>query len=290
MDTPIADVSDTAYWIAWHRALESERADALFRDPYAARLAGERGKTISEAMPTSTVVAWTVVLRTRIIDDFIAFALEQGIDTILNLGAGLDARPYRMTLPGSLRWVEADYAHIIEYKEDCLRGEKPHCRLERVKIDLADITTRRELLQQVDRQARGTLILTEGVIPYLTNEAVASLAEDLRGMSRTRYWIMDYFSEMAQQYRQRQRINQAMQNAPFRFKPGDWFGFFTHHGWKLKDVRYFLDEAQRLGRPMPLPRRLKVMIALTRPFTPKSRLEAMRRFAGYSLLEPSTRH
>jgi len=290
MDTPIADVSDTAYWIAWHRALESERADAVFRDPYAARLAGERGKTISEAMPTSTIVAWTVVLRTRIIDDFIAFALEQGIDTILNLGAGLDARPYRMALPASLHWVEADYPHLIEYKENCLRAETPHCRLERVKIDLADDPARRGLLQRVDGQAGGTLVLTEGVIPYLTSEAVASLAQDLRAMRRTRYWILDYFSAMAQQYRQRKRINRAMQNAPFRFNPGDWFGFFGNHGWKLRDVRYFPEEGQRLGRPIPLPRRVKFIIAMTRLFTPRQRLEAMRRFAGYCLLEPAARH
>jgi O-methyltransferase involved in polyketide biosynthesis len=65
MSSPIRDVSDTAFWIAYHRKLESERSDALFHDPFAAKLAGERGKRISEAMPTSRVVAWTVALRTR---------------------------------------------------------------------------------------------------------------------------------------------------------------------------------------------------------------------------------
>ncbi|HZO21652.1 MAG TPA: SAM-dependent methyltransferase [Steroidobacteraceae bacterium] len=290
MSSPIRDVSDTAFWIAWHRALESERPDALFRDPFAARLAGERGKAISEAMPTSTIVAWTVVLRTRIIDDFIAFAIESGTDTILNLGAGLDARPYRMGLPETLRWIEADYPHIIDYKEDSLRAETPHCRLERVKIDLADESARRELLKRVNAEARGVLILTEGVVPYLTNDAVASLAEDLREMRRAHYWIVDYFSEKALRYRQRKRINRAMQNAPFRFRPGDWFAFFSRYGWKLKEVRYFIDEGQRLGRPIPLPRRLQLVMAVSRLFTPKRRLEAMRQFAGYTLLEQETRH
>ncbi|MGD0484992.1 MAG: hypothetical protein ABSB58_10150, partial [Gemmatimonadales bacterium] len=37
---PIEHVSDTARWVAVHRAMESERPDALFRDPFARRLAG----------------------------------------------------------------------------------------------------------------------------------------------------------------------------------------------------------------------------------------------------------
>jgi methyltransferase (TIGR00027 family) len=109
MSSPIKDVSDTAFWIAHHRRLESERSDALFHDPFAAKLAGERGKAISEAMPTSRFVAWTVALRTRIIDDYLQSAINSGVDTVLSLGAGLDARPYRMELPPSLHWIEADY-------------------------------------------------------------------------------------------------------------------------------------------------------------------------------------
>jgi O-methyltransferase involved in polyketide biosynthesis len=39
----IASISDTARWVAIYRAMEFERPDALFHDPYARRLAGERG-------------------------------------------------------------------------------------------------------------------------------------------------------------------------------------------------------------------------------------------------------
>jgi len=40
---PISSVSDTARWVALYRAMESDRPDALFRDPYARRLAGAAG-------------------------------------------------------------------------------------------------------------------------------------------------------------------------------------------------------------------------------------------------------
>jgi len=40
MSGSIEHVTDTAFWIASLRALESERPDALFRDPLAGLLAG----------------------------------------------------------------------------------------------------------------------------------------------------------------------------------------------------------------------------------------------------------
>jgi O-methyltransferase involved in polyketide biosynthesis len=60
-------------------------------------------------MPGRFLTAWAVVVRTCIIDDYIRTAVEGGVDTILNLGCGLDTRPYRMDLPKSLLWIEADY-------------------------------------------------------------------------------------------------------------------------------------------------------------------------------------
>jgi len=86
---------------AW-RARESERPDALFREPLAARLAGEHGRRIIEHLPRRTFVGgWSAVIRTCIIDDLIRSSVAEGTDTVLNLGAGLDTRPYRMDLPAS---------------------------------------------------------------------------------------------------------------------------------------------------------------------------------------------
>jgi O-methyltransferase involved in polyketide biosynthesis len=49
--TRVSNVSDTARWVAVYRSWESARKDALFHDPYADFLAGERGKTIAALMP-----------------------------------------------------------------------------------------------------------------------------------------------------------------------------------------------------------------------------------------------
>src|SRR5262249_5100719 len=137
------------------------------------------------AVPRHFVGAWSVVIRTVIIDDYIRQAIAAGVDTILNLGAGLDTRPYRIDLPNSLRWIEVDFPHMIELKETRLAGEKPSCRLERISLDLTDRALWRKLFADVSARSNKLLVLTEGVIPYLTNQDVADLADDLHKSRRS---------------------------------------------------------------------------------------------------------
>ena len=285
-EAPIKDVTDTAFWIAHFRAVETERADALFRDPLAGLLAGARGREIADVMPMSRMIAWTVAIRTCIIDDYIAFAVDEDVDCVLNLGAGLDTRSYRMDLPASLRWVEADYPQIIEHKQSRLRGEHARCRLERVPIDLANLPQRRDLLARVNAAAGKMLVVTEGVVPYLGNEEAALLADDLRALNRARYWVVDYVSAEAIKYRQRKHMGRAMQNAPFRFAPADWFGFYREHGWQCREICYLAREAERLGRPIPLPLLLRAALKFWGLFLSKQKSRALREFMGYALLEP----
>jgi methyltransferase (TIGR00027 family) len=215
------------------------------------------------------------------------FSMPGMMDTVLNLGAGLDTRPYRMHLPASLNWVEADYPQIIEHKENRTAGETARCRLERVKIDLADPRERGNLLASVNAQTKRILVVTEGVIPYLGIEEVASLADDIRALDHARYWVVDYVHPDAMKYWQRKGMGRAMQNAPFRFAPHDWFGFFQEHGWQPKEIRYLPEESARLRRPIPLPRLMKVGMKIGEFFLSRERTRAMREFMGYVLLEPA---
>lgn len=98
----VRNVSDTARWVAVYRAQESARADALFRDPYADRLAGERGRAIAAKVPGPGRSGWPMVVRTRLMDDLVMTSLAEGCDRVINLAAGFDTRPYRMSLPASL--------------------------------------------------------------------------------------------------------------------------------------------------------------------------------------------
>src|SRR5207237_9946769 len=57
----IKNVSDTAKWVAEYRAMETDRPDAIFRDPYARRLAGPEGAEIVASLPRGKATAWPMI-------------------------------------------------------------------------------------------------------------------------------------------------------------------------------------------------------------------------------------
>jgi methyltransferase (TIGR00027 family) len=248
-DARIRNISDTAMWAAVYRARESERSDALFRDPYARRLAGARGEEIAVAMPFSEKATWAWVARTYLFDAFITEQIQQDVDTVVNLAAGLDARPYRMTLPNTLHWVEVDLAGILDYKEEILAGEKPVCALERVRLDLSDLDARRKLFERLGRDARKALIISEGLLIYLTRDDVSALAHDLSTPPAFQRWVVDIASPGLVKMLQK-NIGQSLSEAgaPLKFGPFEGPEFFEPYGWKPIDVRNPLKTAARFKR------------------------------------------
>jgi O-methyltransferase involved in polyketide biosynthesis len=67
----ITHVSDTALMVAACRAHETELEDPFFRDPFAARLAGEHRLVILRALPHSNVVWLGLAARTRFVDELL---------------------------------------------------------------------------------------------------------------------------------------------------------------------------------------------------------------------------
>jgi len=283
-DTPIQHVSDTAIWVAAYRAEETHRPDALFHDRFAELLVGEAGHALARKMPRSRAVAWAIVIRTCIVDDFVRAALAQGVDTVLNLGAGLDSRPYRLPLPPTLRWIEVDYPRLLEFKEDRLRHETPVCHLRRVKLDLSDRPARLQLFDEINAQSKKVFVLAEGVLPYLTNDATAALADDLRRFPNFQLWAVDYVSPRLMQYFTRGRAARSMRHAPFQFNPGNWEQFFAQRGWQVREFRYMGEEGERLRRPYQLPWPFKILAR----FAPPQRLQTLRRLSGFVMLEPKS--
>jgi methyltransferase (TIGR00027 family) len=282
----IRGVPDTAFMVAGWRADETARPDALFHDPYAARLAGEHGKAIVASMSGFSLGRWSVAVRTVLIDELVGKTIAAGADVVLNLGAGLDARPYRMDLPADVRWIEVDYPHVIELKEARLADERPRCRLERIKLDLANVPARRARLAEIAAQSRRILVLTEGLIPYLSNDDVAALAEDLSGINASA-WITDFYSPQTLRFRRQLTHAAQMREAPFRFEPGDWMQFFRRHGWRPREIRYLAVEGRRHGRPAPLPGWVRLVMRARFALGDSSLRARHERGAGYVVLEPA---
>jgi len=175
-----------SFWIRTnHRALESARPDAPVSRPVRGPTSRvERGRRISDAMPTSAVVAWTVALRTRIIDDYIMSAFARGsIRCCASAPASMHG-PYRMALPPELRWIEADYPHVMDYTE----GSSAMTRLP-AGWSVCESSRRcggaAEAVAPVDASSKDSLA-DRGVIPYLANDEAASLAAPCAPWRRAR--------------------------------------------------------------------------------------------------------
>ncbi len=285
----IEHVSDTAFWVAYYRWLETQRPDALFKDPLSIKLVGDRGPKLARHMGIERAMAWSMSLRTWIIDRYIAEALANGCDGFVNLGAGLDTRPYRLDLPKAFPWVEVDFPHVVDYKADILKNDIPACRLRRIGCDLSDPEARDHLLKELNGMGQNLYVLTEGVVPYLSNDDTSALARDLHQQNHITHWITDYFSPFFLKLSARGKIRRRLaQNAPFRFDPGpetqDWPIFFSQNGWTVDKMRFTGEEGTTIGRGLPGNWLSQIFIR----FMSETRLRPFRRMNGFALLKKGT--
>ncbi len=247
----ITNVADTALWMAHIRAMENRRSDAIVRDPLASLLAGDRGRRIARSMPHSAATAWGMIIRTSAIDRLIDEGLKLGVDTVLNLGAGFDTRPYRMHLPSGIRWIEVDFPDLIESKNAQLLSHTPACNVERIGMDLSNRTSRNELFATIGKKAKNGLVISEGIIPYFSNDAAAQLARDLYGIPSFCHWIHD-FDNAGERRKMPASWEKKLTAAPFLFQVKDWFEFFKQAGWHAHKIITSANEAEHLHRPFPL--------------------------------------
>jgi len=248
----VSHVSDTALWVAVHRATESKRKDALFRDPYAELLAGERGRQIAGQLEPGNGAAWSIITRTAVLDELIMDSIRAGAGTILNLAAGLDTRPYRLSLPEATRWIEVDFPEMIAYKESKLADARPQCALERIALDLTDRPARQRLFARVNEESQQVLVITEGLLIYLTLDEVAALARDLHAMAHFRLWTADVLTpELLEWLLERQFKTFATGTVRMHFAPPGGVAYFERFGWRARTVRKMTVESRRLKREMP---------------------------------------
>jgi methyltransferase (TIGR00027 family) len=281
--TEIENISDTARWVAVYRAMETERPDAIFRDPFAARLAGEKGEGIVDTMKNGRSMAWAMIVRTAIFDEIILDRIRNGqVDQVVNLAAGLDARAWRMPLPPALHWVDVDLPGILDYKTELLHNEKPVCDYEAVRLDLRDVDKRRALFSQLGARSRRTLVVTEGLLIYLNEEQVSTLAADLHTPASFHSWLIDLaHPRLLVMMNRMWGRNVKMGNAPFQFAPQAGTKFFEPFGWRERSFRSAMDEARRLDREM----KMMWLWRLLGRLRSRKVQEEFRRFSGFVVLE-----
>jgi methyltransferase (TIGR00027 family) len=245
-------ISETAFLTAMYRAIETERPDALVRDPLARSLAGGQGALQSAVLGQMQQGVDAIAIRTRAMDDLIERLVRSaGIDGVLNLAAGLDARPYRLPLPSTLQWVEVDLPEVLAYKTQKLQRQQANCILERVPLDLKS-SQRNDLFSKMNAAVEHCLVVTEGLLGYLSYEDVAALATDLQRQPNFRWWLLELLPPLQ---RTRKPYGQRLFDQyftagkeAFQFAPREGADFFERYGWRAVEVRSIWKESRRLKR------------------------------------------
>ena len=177
--------SMTAIGIAIVRGIESEkpRDVRLFHDPYARKFVNGALYNLVSIFDKMGYGEWKgpgvmgfLAVRERHIDEFLMGQLRAGIQQVVILGAGLDARAYRFEELKKIRVFEVDHPASQASKVEKVRqvfGELP-AHVTYIPIDFNIQTLEKRLPESGYDKSLQTLFIWQGVTQYLTPEAVDS--------------------------------------------------------------------------------------------------------------------
>ncbi len=280
-DTPNKDLlAITSRWTAAVRARESERADRLFNDPWAAALAGKEGVAWLERMSAGAGggSADFQVIRTRFFDDFLLHTTAQhDIRQVVLVAAGMDTRGFRLHWPEGTRLFELDQPQVVEFKDRVLSSAeaKPFCWRQAIGVDLEGSWADALRAAGFDASQRSVWLL-EGLLFYLPEASALKLLDIVSEMAVAESWLgLDLVSrDMLTSPWTRSWI-EALDRAgvPWHFATDEPEALLAERGWTATVIQLG-EEGANFGRwPYPVAPR-------STPGFPRSFLVTARRSRG----------
>jgi methyltransferase (TIGR00027 family) len=178
-------VGATALGVAMARAAESDCGCPLFIDRYAQLFvdaAIARGWDPTDIAKHLPLVQDYAAARTKWFDEYFIAAGANGIDQVVILAAGLDARAWRLPWVTGTVVYEIDQPEVLAFKAETLNAVQPASRYRAVPIDLrADWP---KALQEAGFDpSTPTAWSAEGLLPYLPPAAQDQLFERILELS-----------------------------------------------------------------------------------------------------------
>jgi len=248
-------LSSTAFWTAGVRAGETERADRLFADPWAAALAGETGRGWMAARSPESVVP--IVIRTRYFDDFLQrITAEQGVQQVVLVAAGLDTRAFRLNWPAGTAVYELDRPAVLAHKEAVLAAAQaqPTCARQTVGVDLA-APWADALIAAGFAAQQPSVWLLEGFLFYLPNETIYHLLEAVFSLAAPGSWLgFDIINSvmLTSPITSQWVVMQAQAGAPWIGTLDDPISFLAQRGWEAALTQAGAPDAHYGRWPFPV--------------------------------------
>jgi len=172
----------SARLVAGLRAAEARERTPRVEDRYAEALAGPHGaflaRRFSAILPELRDM---VVARTLDADAFVRARLEAGVRQLVLVGAGLDARPFRLDGAADVDVFELDLPHMLEEREHRLASlAVPVRRRHGVRFDLRHTSIAQALATSSDFQPNVPAVyVLEGISMYQSPKEIERLVADL---------------------------------------------------------------------------------------------------------------
>jgi methyltransferase (TIGR00027 family) len=181
---PEAPYVQTADWVAAIRAAELTQPDPFVHDPYAPLLANEQARENAEMLRQLGAPADCAIIRGRLGDEALRYAVARGVRQVVSLGAGAETRAFRAEVPADLHYFEVDRPGIVTAKEPVLRaaGALPKCQRTVVEVDLQSEWGPR-LTAAGLRTDRPALWILDGLLPYFSLPAQQLLLRRIDALS-----------------------------------------------------------------------------------------------------------
>ncbi|TWT39004.1 class I SAM-dependent methyltransferase [Blastopirellula retiformator] len=149
------------------KAEESRLSDSLLQDHHAVGVMDRLDYDFPKLRVTRDGMI-SVAIRSKTLDDWTrAFLQRHPKATVLHLGCGLDSRILRVDPAEEVAWIEVDFPEVIELRQRIFAA-RPGCHVIGASILEAD------WLASIPKH-RPTLVVAEGVLPYLPAAAVPEL-------------------------------------------------------------------------------------------------------------------
>ena len=206
-----------------------------------------------------------IASRKRYIDDRLTEALGSGIDAVVNLGAGLDTRAYRLPALSTLSVFEVDLPENIAHKRHVLRqvyGKIPdHVTL--VPLDLEHQDLESVLTSHGYQVQQKSFFIWEAVTQYLTERGVRKtfsfLAKANPGSKLVFTYIRKDFIDGVASYGsgalyEAFRVEEQLWR--FGMVPEQVGAFLNDYDWKELEQagsnEYIAQYVKPSGRPLPI--------------------------------------
>ena len=140
----------------------------------------------------------------------------------------------------------------------------------------------RDPFARIGAESKNALVVSEGLLIYLSSTEVTGLAEALAAALTFKFWLTDLASNRLLKMMNRMwGKSAAAASAPFPFGPENGTVFVEPSGWREKEWHSMGDDAKRLNRQM----RLAWLWRALSVFASTKNKEMWRRFSGAALLE-----